>query len=53
VLLWRFLRTGGRAMLRMMNQPAEEVSAHGGHGDGGHGDGGHGDMPGHTGHAVE
>lgn len=36
VLLWRFLRTGGRAMLRMMNQPAEEMSAHGGHGDGGH-----------------
>jgi len=58
VLLWRFLRTGGRAMLRMMNQPAEEVSAHvghgdGGHGDGGHGDGGHGDIPGHAGHAVE
>ncbi len=48
VLLWGFLRTGGRAMLRMMNQPAEEMSAHGGHGDGGHGD-----MPGHAGHAVE
>ncbi len=48
VLLWRFLRTGGRAMLRMMNQPAEEMSAHGGHGDGGHGD-----MPEHAGHAVE
>ncbi|HZC76153.1 MAG TPA: permease [Ktedonobacterales bacterium] len=32
VLLWRFLRTGGHAMLRMMNRPAEEMSAHGGHG---------------------
>jgi uncharacterized membrane protein YraQ (UPF0718 family) len=48
VLLWRFLRTGGRAMLRMMNQSAEEMSAHGGHGDDGHGD-----MAEHAGHTVE
>ena len=28
-LVWRFLRTGGPAMLRMMNQPMEEMTQDG------------------------
>jgi uncharacterized protein len=31
LLVWRFLRTGGLEMLRMMNRPAEIVHAHHGH----------------------
>jgi uncharacterized protein len=31
LLVWRFLRTGGLAMLRMMNRPAEISHAHHGH----------------------
>jgi hypothetical protein len=31
LLVWRFLRTGGLGMLRMMNQPAEANHAHLGH----------------------
>ena len=27
-LIWRFLKTGGPAMLRMMNRPADHGSAH-------------------------
>ncbi|HXJ62832.1 MAG TPA: permease [Actinomycetota bacterium] len=45
VLFVRFLRTGGPAMLRMMNDPGGE---HGGHDHGGHE--GHG---GHVGHAAD
>jgi uncharacterized protein len=28
LLVWRFLRTGGRAMLRMMNKPVDHGEAH-------------------------
>ena len=28
LLVWRFLRTGGPGMLRMMNRPAETGQAH-------------------------
>jgi uncharacterized protein len=31
LLVWRFLRTGGPAMLRMMNQPIERSNAHHAH----------------------
>jgi hypothetical protein len=31
LLVWRFLRTGGAQMLRMMNRPAEAGHAHHGH----------------------
>jgi uncharacterized protein len=31
MLVWRFLRTGGPEMLRMMNRPAEIGHAHHGH----------------------
>jgi uncharacterized membrane protein YraQ (UPF0718 family) len=49
-LVWRFLRTGGRAMLRMMNMPEEAMSAH--H-DGGHdGHDGHDGQGEHSEHMV-
>ena len=31
VLVWRFLRTGGPEMLKMMGEPAHEDHGHGGH----------------------
>src|SRR5258708_35441380 len=44
VLVIRFLRTGGPAMLRMMSMPAHEMTGHEGHE-------GHA-MAGHEGHAM-
>ncbi len=41
ILSVRFVRTGGMAMLRMMNTPEEAMSSHGGHDE-------HGEHGGHT-----
>ena len=47
VLVWRFLRTGGPAMLRMMSKPESEMSSMPMDGMEHHGHSGHGDHGGH------